>query len=74
MAGNLVQGALFTIMVVRAGLLRDPAFEQDLAEQIGRSPRFFLNAPVVLDLQGRRRIRRPHPSLPKPRRSCAATP
>ena len=52
MAGNLVQGALFTIMVVRAGLLRDPAFEQDLAEQIGRSPRFFLNAPVVLDLKG----------------------
>ncbi len=51
MAGNLVQGALFTIMVVRAGLLRDPAFEQDLAEQIGRSPRFFLNAPVVLDLR-----------------------
>ena len=51
MAGNLVQGALFTIMVVRAGLLRDPAFEQDLAEQIRRSPRFFLNAPVVLDLR-----------------------
>jgi septum site-determining protein MinC len=51
MAGNLVQGAVFTVMVVRAGLLRDPAFEQDLAEQIGRSPRFFLNAPVVLDLK-----------------------
>jgi septum site-determining protein MinC len=51
MAGNLVQGAVFTVMVVRAGLLRDPAFEQDLAEQIGRSPRFFLNAPVVLDLR-----------------------
>ncbi len=51
MAGNLVQGAVFTVMVVRAGLLRDPAFEQDLAEQIARSPRFFLNAPVVLDLK-----------------------
>ena len=51
MAGNLVQGAVFTVMVVRAGLLRDPAFEQELAEQIGRSPRFFLNAPVVLDLK-----------------------
>jgi septum site-determining protein MinC len=51
MAGNLVQGAVFTVMVVRAGLLRDPAFEQDLAEQIKRSPRFFLNAPVVLDLR-----------------------
>ena len=51
MAGNLVQGAVFTVMVVRAGLLRDAAFEQDLAEQIRRSPRFFLNAPVVLDLK-----------------------
>lgn len=51
MAGNLVQGAVFTVMVVRAGLLRDGAFEHDLAEQIRRSPRFFLNAPVVLDLK-----------------------
>src|SRR5271169_2735203 len=51
MAGNLVQGAVFTVMVVRAGMLRDPAFEPELAEQILRSPRFFLNAPVVLDLK-----------------------
>lgn len=51
MAGNLVQGAVFTVMVVRAGMLRDPVFEHDLAEQIRRSPRFFLNAPVVLDLK-----------------------
>jgi septum site-determining protein MinC len=52
MAGNLVQGAVFTVMVVRAGMLRDPAFDSQLAEQIRRSPRFFLNAPVVLDLKG----------------------
>jgi septum site-determining protein MinC len=52
MAGNLVQGALFTVMVVRAENLRDPAFDQALAEQVLRSPRFFLNAPVVLDLKG----------------------
>lgn len=52
MAGNLVQGAVFTIMVVRAELLRDPGFEAELAEQVQRSPRFFLNAPVVLDLKG----------------------
>jgi septum site-determining protein MinC len=52
MAGNLVQGAVFTVMVVRAGLLRDPGFEAELAEQVQRSPRFFLNAPVVLDLKG----------------------
>ena len=52
MAGNLVQGALFTVMVVGAGGLRDPAFEFQLGEQVRRSPRFFLNAPVVLDLRG----------------------
>ena len=51
-AGNIVQGALFTVMVVRAAALRDVAFENDLAQQIGRSPRFFQNAPVVLDLRG----------------------
>ena len=51
MAGNLVQGAVFTVMVVRAGMLRDPAFEPELAEQIRLSPRFFQNAPVVLDLK-----------------------
>lgn len=52
MAGNLVQGALFTVMVVRAGMLRDPAFAHELATQVERSPRFFQNAPVVLDLKG----------------------
>jgi septum site-determining protein MinC len=51
MAGNLVQGAVFTVMVVRAQLLHDPAFEHELEEQVRRSPRFFLNAPVVLDLK-----------------------
>jgi septum site-determining protein MinC len=52
MGGNLVQGAVFTVMVVRAGMLRDPAFEPELAQQVQRSPRFFFNAPVVLDLRG----------------------
>jgi septum site-determining protein MinC len=52
MAGNLVQGAVFTVMVVRAEMLRDPGFEAELAEQVQRSPRFFHNAPVVLDLKG----------------------
>ncbi len=51
-AGNVVQGALFTVMVVRAASLRDDAFEHELARQIARSPRFFQNAPVVLDLRG----------------------
>ncbi|HVC54296.1 MAG TPA: septum site-determining protein MinC [Stellaceae bacterium] len=52
MAINLVQGALFTVMVVRASMLRDPSFEHELARQIDRSPRFFRNAPVVLDVRG----------------------
>ncbi|HEV2300406.1 MAG TPA: septum site-determining protein MinC [Stellaceae bacterium] len=51
MAGNLVQGAVFTVMVIRAASLRDAAFAEALAEQVRRSPRFFLNAPVVLDLR-----------------------
>lgn len=51
-AGTLVQGALFTVMVVRAGMLRDPSFEHELARQVERSPRFFRGAPVVLDLRG----------------------
>jgi septum site-determining protein MinC len=51
-AGNLVQGALFTVIVVRAGLLRDPEYASELAQQVERSPRFFRNAPVVLDLRG----------------------
>src|SRR5260370_22334094 len=51
-AGNLVQGALFTVMVVRAGMLRDPAFAYELGQQVERSPRFFQHAPVVLDLHG----------------------
>jgi len=51
-AGSLVQGALFTVMVLRAGMLRDPAFAHELGRQIERSPRFFQNAPVVLDLKG----------------------
>jgi septum site-determining protein MinC len=51
MAGTLVQGAVFTVMVMRAAMLRDPAFADELTRQIELSPRFFLNAPVVLDLR-----------------------
>jgi septum site-determining protein MinC len=51
MAGTLVQGAVFTVMVVRATMLRDSVFADELARQIELSPRFFLNAPVVLDLR-----------------------
>src|SRR5207248_2653626 len=53
MAGNLVQGALFTVMVVRAGMLRDAAFAEELQQQVGRSPRFFLNAPAAITQSAR---------------------
>lgn len=52
MVATLVQGALFTVMVVRAAMLRDDAFAYEMARQVERSPRFFENAPVVLDLKG----------------------
>jgi len=54
--GNIVQGALFTVMVVRATSLQDSGFEYELTQQIGRSPRFFQNAPVVLDLRGAEKL------------------
>lgn len=52
MTANLVQGSLFTMMVLPAGDPQDAGFEAGIAEQIQRSPGFFANAPVVLDLKG----------------------
>lgn len=52
MTANLLQGALFTMMVIRIGDPRDPDFAADLGRQIALSPQFFDNAPVVLDLKG----------------------
>jgi septum site-determining protein MinC len=52
MTVNLVQGALFTVMVIRVGDTADPDFERALEAQVARSPQFFANAPVVLDLKG----------------------
>jgi septum site-determining protein MinC len=46
-----VQGGMFTVMVVRIDDPYDPALAQDLAEQVARSPGFFNDAPVVLDLK-----------------------
>jgi len=47
---DLVQGGMFTVMVVQIDDPTDPAFEGKLAESVARSPTFFANAPVVLDL------------------------
>jgi septum site-determining protein MinC len=52
MTANLVQGAHFTVMVIRIGDIADPEFERALEAQVARSPQFFANAPVVLDLKG----------------------
>ncbi len=54
MTDNIVQGALFTIMVMRVGDASDPTLEQTLRNQITRSPQFFANAPIVLDLKDSR--------------------
>jgi len=51
MSADLVHGGIFTVMVVRVDDPNDPEFESRLAEQIARSPTFFANAPVVIDLQ-----------------------
>lgn len=46
-----VQGGIFTLMVVRIADPHDPALDRELAEQVARSPGFFADAPVVLDLR-----------------------
>jgi septum site-determining protein MinC len=51
MTDDIVQGALFTMMVMRVGGANGPALEQSLRNQITRSPQFFANAPMVLDLK-----------------------
>ncbi|HVJ54119.1 MAG TPA: septum site-determining protein MinC [Aliidongia sp.] len=48
---DLVHGGMFTVMVVRVDDPNDPNFESRLAEQVARSPAFFANAPVVLDIK-----------------------
>ena len=65
MAGSLVQGAVFTVMVVRAGMLRDPAFGPELAQQIERSPRNSKLPPP----RGSRALRQTPPSPAAGRRA-----
>jgi septum site-determining protein MinC len=48
---NRVQGGIFTLMVVRIDDPYDPALDQELGEQVARSPNFFADGPVVLDLK-----------------------
>jgi septum site-determining protein MinC len=51
-APSLLQGAVFTMMVIRMEDPRDPDFAVELGRQIALSPRFFDQAPVVLDIKG----------------------
>ena len=51
MMASRVQGGIFTLMVVRVGDPYDPALDRDIAAQVARSPGFFSEAPVVLDLK-----------------------
>jgi len=46
-----MQGAVFTVMTVRVTDPYDPALDAEIAEQVRLSPRFFANAPVVIDLK-----------------------
>ncbi len=48
---NRVQGGIFTLMVVKIGDPHDPALDREIAEQVARSPGFYADAPVVLDLK-----------------------
>jgi septum site-determining protein MinC len=48
--GDLVHGGLFTVMVVRVDDPNATDFESALAQQVARSPAFFANAPVVVDI------------------------
>ena len=50
-AASRIQGGIFTLMVVRIGDPYDPALEHELEAQVARSPDFFAEAPVVLDLR-----------------------
>jgi septum site-determining protein MinC len=43
---------MFTVMVVRIDDPYDPELDRELGEQVARSPNFFADAPVVLDLSG----------------------
>src|SRR5260370_8559978 len=50
MASNRLQGAIFTVMVVRVVDPYDPALDQEISRQVELSPRFFADAPAVIDL------------------------
>ena len=50
MTSNRLQGAIFTVMVVRVTDPYDPALDEEINRQVEMSPRFFADAPTVIDL------------------------
>lgn len=50
MASNRLQGAIFTVIVVRVADPYDPALDEEINRQVEMSPRFFADAPAVIDL------------------------
>jgi septum site-determining protein MinC len=46
-----VEGSIFTVMVMEVGDPYDSSIETALAEQVGRNPGFFADAPIVIDLK-----------------------
>lgn len=50
MTSNRLQGAIFTVMVVRVADPYDPALDEEINRQVEMSPRFFADAPAVVDL------------------------
>jgi septum site-determining protein MinC len=52
MTVNRVEGGIFTVMVIGIRDPHDPALAATIGEQVKRSPDFFADAPVVLDLKG----------------------
>ncbi len=51
MSTGRMQGAIFTVMTVRVTDPYDPALDAEIAQQVKLSPRFFADAPVVIDLK-----------------------
>ncbi len=52
MTSHRIEGGIFTVMVIAVIDPYDPAFTAAIGEQVARSPGFFVDAPVVLDVAG----------------------
>ena len=70
-AGNLVQGAVFTVMVVRAAMLRDPGFEAETWRAGRAQPAVFSTTRRSCSICAASRSSPTPASSPTPRRCCA---